>query len=77
MFSKNDLIDDDLQNTFFKTIRDERVFQKILYLDKSGSYDTASNDLTSRYPGGGYQRNYHNYSLDRNNEQRGSWASVQ
>ena len=31
MFSKNDLIDDDLQNTFFKTIRDERVFQKILY----------------------------------------------
>ena len=75
MFSKNDLIDDDLQNTFFQTIRDERVFQKILYVDKSGSYDTATNDLVSRYPGGGYQHNYHGHlvnraGLDRNNEQR-------
>jgi len=75
MFSKNDLIDDDLQNTFFQTIRDERVFQKILYVDKSGSYDTATNDLISRYPGGGYQHNYHGHlvnraGLDRNNEQR-------
>ena len=75
MFSKNDLIDDDLQNIFFQTIRDERVFQKILYVDKSGSYDTATNDLVSRYPGGGYQHNYHGHlvnraGLDRNNEQR-------
>ena len=65
MFSKNDLIDDDLQNTFFQTIRDERVFQKILYVDKSGSYDTATNDLISRYPGGGYQHNYHGHLVNR------------
>ena len=39
MFSKNDLIDDDLQNTFFKTIRDERVFQRILYRSKEGFSD--------------------------------------
>ena len=57
MFSKNDLIDDDLQNTFFKTIRDEYVFQKILYMDKSGNYDETQNELMSRYPGGGYQHN--------------------
>ena len=57
MFSKNDLIDDDLQNTFFKTIRDEHVFQKILYMDKSGNYDETQNELMSRYPGGGYQHN--------------------
>ena len=63
MFSKNDLIDDDLQNTFFQTIRDERVFQKILYVDKSGSYDTATNDLISRYPGGGYQHNSAGYLI--------------
>ena len=57
MFGKNDLIDDDLQNTFFKTIRDEYVFQKILYMDKSGNYDETQNELMSRYPGGGYQHN--------------------
>ena len=67
MFSKNDLIDDDLQNTFFQTIRDERVFQKILYVDKSGSYDTATNDLISRYPGGGYQHNYHGHIVELGN----------
>ena len=57
MFSKNDLIYDDLQNTFFQTIRDEYVFQKILYMDKSGNYDETQNELMSRYPGGGYQHN--------------------
>ena len=57
LFGKNDLIDDDLQNTFFKTIRDEYVFQKILYMDKSGNYDETQNELMSRYPGGGYQHN--------------------
>ena len=56
MFSKNDLIDDDLQNTFFKTIRDERVFQRILYRGKEG-YSDAIRALTSLYPGGGYQHN--------------------
>jgi len=56
IFSKNDLIDDDLQNTFFKTIRDERVFQRILYRGKEG-YSDAIRALTSLYPGGGYQHN--------------------
>ena len=64
MFSKNDLIDDDLQNTFFKTIRDERVFQKILYLGKDNDYDETSNALTSRYPGGGYLHNYSGHLVD-------------
>ena len=64
MFSKNDLIDDDLQNTFFKTIRDERVFQKILYLGKDNDYDETSNALTSRYPGGGYVHNSTGHLVD-------------
>ena len=64
MFSKNDLIDDDLQNIFFQTIRDERVFQKILYLGKDNDYDETSNALTSRYPGGGYLHNYSGHLVD-------------
>ena len=62
IFSKNDLIDDDLQNTFFKTIRDERVFQRILYRSKEGFSD-AIRALTSRYPGGGYQHNSAGYLI--------------
>ena len=57
-------IDIDLQNTFFKTIRDERVFQKILYLGKDNDYDETSNALTSRYPGGGYLHNYSGHLVD-------------
>ena len=64
MFSKNDLIDDDLQNIFFQTNRDERVFQKILYLGKDNDYDETSNALTSRYPGGGYLHNYSGHLVD-------------
>ena len=60
-------IDIDLQNTFFKTIRDERVFQKILYVENDSSYDETMKDLISSYPGGGYQHNYHGHILEHDN----------
>ena len=60
-------IDIDLQNTFFKTIRDERVFQKILYVENDSSYDEAMKDLISSYPGGGYQHNYHGHIVEHGN----------
>ena len=60
-------IDIDLQNTFFKTIRDERVFQKILYVENDSSYDETMKDLISSYPGGGYQHNYHGHMLEHGN----------
>ncbi len=60
-------IDIDLQNTFFKTIRDERVFQKILYVENDSSYDEAMKDLISSYPGGGYQHNYHVHIVEHGN----------
>ena len=60
-------IDIDLQNTFFKTIRDERVFQKILYVENDSSYDEAMKNLISSYPGGGYQHNYHGHIVEHGN----------
>ena len=59
MFADSNLIDNELQNMFFKTIQDENIYQRIVYIGVH-SDDRVAEVFRNRAccPGGDYQKNY-------------------
>ena len=74
MFSKNDLIDEELQNDFFKTLKNEHVFQRVGYMGPETYNLDSSNPKIDCCPGKNYEDNHTDYIWDigeSNNQQLG------
>ena len=64
IFSKDDLIDEELQNEFFKTLKNEHVYQRVGYMGPETYNLDSSNPKIDCCPGKNYEDNHTDYIWD-------------